>query len=412
MSSAIFTHYLSTIVQHIIYLYLFVSVSMCEEEVAELTPSEYMLHFHFCLRETLCNVEFATPCVTPNRDIGICVEIRKCDKLLRPIILDKKDHYPFLVASKCGPVNENPKFPKVCCGKYSNFHNVSHHKIRVTPFPKICGNQTMTFPSRIFGGINASLSEFPWMARLRHRSASGIFNYGCAGFLISEHFVLTAAHCVLSKELQVLGPIYQVQLGEHDTQCETDCEKTGKNSVRCADPPLLIRTAKPKVHPGYTNNIQHHNDIALLPLRETVRFSEFVSPICLASNFSDANEMWLSGWGKTEKSVNSPIKLKVSVRKANQTECSISYESLDISIMSSQLCAGGEEGIDSCSGDSGGPLMVQHNSLIWYAEGIVSFGLGCGVKDWPGVYTSIPSYLPWITNTIKKHLRKHPDSVN
>ncbi|KAF5298249.1 hypothetical protein FQR65_LT09760 [Abscondita terminalis] len=323
--------------------------------------------------------KFATPCITPNKDEGWCVEIQKCPKLLRPIVLDKKEHFPFLIASKCGPQNENPKYTKVCCGMYSNFVNATDStkppRKQVVPYPATCGNQTMLLPSRIYGGIEASLTEFPWMARLRHRTVSGTFSYGCVGFLISEYFVLTAAHCIVSKDLQFLGPVYQVQLGEYNTERDPDCENLGRNKSRCADRPLLIRTGKPKVHHEYSNNAELHNDIALIPLKEAVRFSEFVSPICLASDLSGESEMWLSGWGKTEHRSSSPIKLKVLVRRFNKSNCAIDYRSVGVRILHSQLCAGGEEGFDSCSGDSGGPLMVQREDLNWYAEGIVSFGL-------------------------------------
>lgn len=383
----------------LIILLPLISVSLCDnDETPQLEP------------------KFATPCTTPNNDTGLCVEVKNCQKLLRPIILDKKDHFPFLLASKCGPADENPKYTKVCCGKHSNFVNETTStdppRKRVIPYPKECGNQTMVLPSRIFGGTKAALSEFPWMARLRHKSTSGTFTYGCAGFLVSEYFVLTAAHCILSKDLEILGPIYQVQLGEYNTEHDPDCENLGNNETRCADSPLLIRTGKPKVHPDYSKNVEQHNDIAVIPLKEAVKFSEFVYPICLASDLSNENEMWLSGWGKTEHSINSPVKLKVSVRRFNKSNCVIDYGSLGVRVLHSQLCAGGEEGVDSCSGDSGGPLMVQKENFLWYAEGIVSFGLGCGLKDWAGVYTSIPSYLPWVTGVIKKHLRKHVDQTD
>uniref|UniRef100_A0A1Y1KLC6 Peptidase S1 domain-containing protein n=1 Tax=Photinus pyralis TaxID=7054 RepID=A0A1Y1KLC6_PHOPY len=79
---------------------------------------------------------------------------------------------------------------------------------QISPFPEQCGNQSITLPSRILGGNEVSLTEFPWMARLRHRSASGFYTFGCAGFLISEYFVMTAAHCIASKTLTTLGPMY------------------------------------------------------------------------------------------------------------------------------------------------------------------------------------------------------------
>jgi len=52
-------------------------------------------------------------------------------------------------------------------------------------------------------------------------------------------------------------------------------------------------------------------------------------------------------------------------------------------------------GKDSCSGDSGGPLMRVAGSTV-YQVGVVSWGIGCGKAEFPGVYTRVASLLPWI----------------
>ncbi|KAB0790344.1 hypothetical protein PPYR_15289 [Photinus pyralis] len=361
---------------------------------------------------------FATPCTTPNNDNGYCVEIQHCSlfhfsDLFNPYCVN----HDFVIASKCGPPNERDRSPKVCCGEYSNFLNRISTTTEVpltppppafsqiSPFPEQCGNQSITLPSRILGGNEVSLTEFPWMARLRHRSASGFYTFGCAGFLISEYFVMTAAHCIASKTLTTLGPIVEVQLGEHNTETNPDCEKRNGNQW-CADFPQFIKIGKPKMHPEYSDNNQYHNDIALLPLKEPAEFTEFVYPICLATELSQENEMWLAGWGRTETGPSSPIKLKVLVRRATKNYCVPLYRNIGRRILYSQICAGGEPGVDSCAGDSGGPLMIQVGLNTWYAEGVVSFGYGCGIKDWPAVYTSIPYHIPWITKTMKHYLKR------
>ena len=56
---------------------------------------------------------------------------------------------------------------------------------------------------------------------------------------------------------------------------------------------------------------------------------------------------------------------------------------------------------DSCSGDSGGPLMVQEDEENkMYLRGVVSFGTRkCG-KGFPGVYTDISYYIDWIRRNL------------
>ena len=59
-------------------------------------------------------------------------------------------------------------------------------------------------------------------------------------------------------------------------------------------------------------------------------------------------------------------------------------------IEDSMICAG-EEGKDSCQGDSGGPLVCDGKHC-----GIVSWGYGCALADYPGVYTQTSYFAEWI----------------
>ena len=72
------------------------------------------------------------------------------------------------------------------------------------------------------------------------------------------------------------------------------------------------------------------------------------------------------------------------------------------------LCAGGELGKDSCSGDSGGGLFSNLNDPFdgketrWEVVGIVSFGTNLCGNGTPGVYTRVSQYLQWIEDTMNK----------
>lgn len=89
--------------------------------------------------------------------------------------------------------------------------------------------------------------------------------------------------------------------------------------------------------------------------------------------------------------------------KSNQ----VCTDNLSARVTDNQLCAGGQSGKDSCYGDSGGPLMRPYedgSSKRWVADGVVSWGEGCGDTGKPGVYTNTYKYINWIKSTMKANL--------
>lgn len=84
-------------------------------------------------------------------------------------------------------------------------------------------------------------------------------------------------------------------------------------------------------------------------------------------------------------------------------ECKNTY--IDYYITSNMFCAGYRKGrMDSCAGDSGGPLLCRdpsQPSQPWTIFGITSFGDGCGKKGKYGIYTRLPNYVRWINRVLK-----------
>merc|ERR1712083_763601 len=111
------------------------------------------------------------------------------------------------------------------------------------------------------------------------------------------------------------------------------------------------------------------------------------------------------GWGQTEN--NEPVSPRLKqacVPIVDNPTCSAKYGAaiagLDIS--TTQICAGDDDN-DSCSGDSGGPLLSSEFGR-WAVIGVVSFGANgfCADSRFPGVYTRVDQYLDWIECNTKE----------
>lgn len=143
--------------------------------------------------------------------------------------------------------------------------------------------------NRIIGGRNASLGQYPWLARIGYASDnSQPFRplFKCGGSLINQRYVLTAAHCVTElpgtfyvyvctmcfklvrikrNNIWVLNEtVYifrsAVRLGEHNAITPIDCE-----DFMCASSPQDFQPEKLIVHKYYGNPSYKH-DIALIRL--------------------------------------------------------------------------------------------------------------------------------------------------
>ena len=149
-------------------------------------------------------------------------------------------------------------------------------------------------------------------------------------------------------------------------------------------------------------------------------FSDFVQPICLPFDHEESEnyeattkenglEVIVAGWGATNERGRDPADAlqKLSVPIFNGTRCKEVYDQRGGNLdEASQMCAGGEDGKDSCVGDSGSALMREERPkgqrfFQWKLIGVVSFGPRlCGTQGVPGDYASVVHYLDWILDNI------------
>lgn len=229
---------------------------------------------------------------------------------------------------------------------------------------------------RIVGGTAAEKNSWPSLVSLRLNG-----RFFCGGSLIAPHKILTAAHCVDKVSSTGIKQL-TVELGMH-TLNPSDAQV--KKSVR-----------QITIHRGWNPNT-NRNDIAILTLHSRVTYSKDVSPICLPAE--GLNEQFVSkdaaiiGWGTTKSGGSLPDVLQqATVKVLNNAKCKESYPKL----VNSMLCAAAPR-TDSCQGDSGGPLLIRTSpGGPWTQTGVVSYGIGCALAKFPGVYTRVTSFRPWI----------------
>ena len=127
-----------------------------------------------------------------------------------------------------------------------------------------------------------------------------------------------------------------------------------------------------------------------------------------AQDYDNGYTAWVTGWGLTSSGHQSNILQKGDVTTMTKKQCTSWPKKFKrYQITENMLCAQAE-GIDSCKGDSGGPLAVWRRGRDrgYVQIGIVSWSFGCAKHYYPGVYTKLTALLPWLIKTIEgKHFR-------
>jgi V8-like Glu-specific endopeptidase len=249
-----------------------------------------------------------------------------------------------------------------------------------------------TVSKRIINGEQAQPGKWPWTVSIIQKGYSPFDGHLCAGGLIKNEWVITAAHCFYNYSGSQLLFERHIQVYAGNTNLNADG--------------LIIDVESIIIHPDYDDD-SSDNDIALLKLKTSL---SQITPIDLMSPDSEfgleGNNAVVVGWGTTDvnKSLPSADLMEVILPIVDHDLCRTIYQQdFNITVTDNMICAGySEGGKDSCMGDSGGPLMVYDTSVErWKLAGLVSWGVGCAAADQYGVYTNAANYLDWsLTNTL------------
>ncbi|XP_034840832.1 chymotrypsin-1-like [Maniola hyperantus] len=248
-----------------------------------------------------------------------------------------------------------------------------------------------TLEGKIVGGHPVKIESFPFSILF--------FNGGsiCSGVILNSLSILTAAHCFqVNKNLEEM----EIAIGSryvHDYDAE------------------IFEVLSIVIHEDYNKIMPFASDIALIFLKESIKFDEKKQRAVLVSNEDwmkcDNDEDWkkckdkdnvvAAGWGWTKYggSLSELGLLQTTLRYVPRHECEKLHGTR---LAEDMFCLYGDAARDTCRGDSGGGVL-WNGSVI----GIVSHGNGCAKKDKPSVYISVYYHRQWIERHIKNFIKNY-----
>ncbi len=244
----------------------------------------------------------------------------------------------------------------------------------------------------VIGGVPTEQNAYPWVVALTNDIDANLFQRQfCGGSVIADRWVLTAAHCLFDRSGK---PI------------ELSTFKVAVNASDLSNPDATeIVVTNMYIHPNYDPLRENPMfDIALLELAN----DSGVEPIRVSAKSSDklvGLDAKVIGWGAVDNADPTSLKFPVELHEALVPIVAMDVcnapESYQGTIYPNQLCAGyAEGGIDSCTGDSGGPLFVNIDGVVQQV-GVVSYGYGCALPNYYGIYSDVPYYIGWINQYVQ-----------
>uniref|UniRef100_A0A452HXI4 Peptidase S1 domain-containing protein n=1 Tax=Gopherus agassizii TaxID=38772 RepID=A0A452HXI4_9SAUR len=240
---------------------------------------------------------------------------------------------------------------------------------------KGCGSSKISnIYHRIIGGSDAQEGEWPWQVSLHFVGVAY-----CGASVISREWILSAAHCFQGNRLS--DPrTWTAHLG-----------------MRTQGNAKFVSAVRRIIVHEYYNSRNYDYDVALLqlsmPWPDTMK--HVIQPICippLSHKTHSGEKCWITGWGQRQEAsellLSFTHRANLSSVVSPLTRVTLYWLTPKLNLTSRMLCAGG---------DSGGPLSCRSNGDgKWFLTGIVSWGYGCGRPNFPGVYTRVSKFSPWI----------------
>jgi len=240
---------------------------------------------------------------------------------------------------------------------------------------------------RIAGGTAGNISSNKHMAAIFYKGS-----YKCAGVVLKNNYVLSAAHCDYRRSGDSASTI-KVRGGMQTSASMVNVQEKSASAL--------------KKHPSYSTASQK-NDIMLIKLSSAFNLNTYIQPASLPSAGASTSSYSICSWGYDSSNRDTKNLYCYSGRNVAHSTCNSSTGWKGLVYSPYQMCIEGTMSSQgACFHDGGAPAVASGKVYGLYSfPDLQSNGktypsnAKCNAAGKPGVFTQVNQYVSWINSNM------------